>query len=144
LSALAMRDAPTSYGAVITGLLPLATALFGAWQVICWSLVLSVPVLLPITLQHLPNSDVVITSSTLWGFLYVSMFLGFFAWYQGLMLGGIARMGQLQLFQPFLTILASALLLGEGLFVRTLGFAFGVICCMAWGKRTAIKTASIE
>ena len=32
LSALAMRDAPASYGAVITGLLPLATAVFGAWR----------------------------------------------------------------------------------------------------------------
>jgi drug/metabolite transporter (DMT)-like permease len=211
LSALAMRDAPASYGAVITGLLPLATALFGAWragerpslsfwiwaivgsslvvsfalisgagglrfadlallgavaaaglgyaegavlaktfgawQVICWSLVLSVPVLLPIALQHLPPAGVVVTGSAVGGFLYVSMFsmfLGFFAWYQGLMLGGIARVGQLQLFQPFLTILASALLLGEGLSLHTLGFAFGVICCVALGKRTAIKTASIE
>ncbi len=211
LSALAMRDAPASYGAVITGLLPLATAMFGAWragerpslsfwiwavagsslvvtfalfssagglrfadlallgaiaaaglgyaegavlartfgawQVICWSLVLSVPVLLPITLQHLPAIGVVITSGALWGFLYVSlfsMFLGFFAWYQGLMLGGIARVGQLQLFQPFLTILASALLLGEGLSINTLGFAVGVICCVALGKKTQIKAVSIE
>jgi drug/metabolite transporter (DMT)-like permease len=211
LSALAMRDAPASYGAVITGLLPLATALFGAWragerpslsfwiwavagsslvvafaiisgtgglrfadlallgavaaaglgyaegailaktfgawQVICWSLVLSVPVLLPITLQHLPTSGVVITNSALGGFLYVSlfsMFLGFFAWYQGLMLGGIARVGQLQLLQPFLTILASALLLGERLSLDTLGFAIGVICCVALGKRTSIKTVLIE
>ncbi len=209
LSALAMRDAPASYGAVITGLLPLATAVFGAWragerpslpfwiwavvgsglvvtfalisgtgglrfadlallgavaaaglgyaegavlaktfgawQVICWSLVLSVPILLPITLQHLPNSGVVITSSALWGFLYISvfsMFLGFFAWYQGLLLGGIARVGQLQLFQPFLTILASALLLGEKLSIDTLGFAVGVICCVALGKRTQIKKSS--
>ncbi len=211
LSALAMRDAPASYGAVITGLLPLATALFGAWragerpslpfwiwavvgsglvvtfalisgagglrfadlallgavaaaglgyaegavlaktfgawQVICWSLVLSVPVLLPITLQHLPTPGVVITSSALWGFLYISffsMFLGFFAWYQGLLLGGIARVGQLQLFQPFLTILASALLLGEKLSINTWLFAGAVICCVAWGKRSPIKVGSIE
>ncbi len=206
LSALAMRDAPASYGAVITGLLPLATAsfgawrggerpsllfwiwavvgsilvvvfalitgegtlrfadlallgaiaaaglgyaegavlarTFGAWQVICWSLVLSVPVLLPIACQHLPTTNTMITSGALWGFLYVSvfsMFLGFFAWYQGLLLGGIARVGQLQLFQPFLTILASALLLGERLSIGTLGFALGVICCVAMGKKTQIK-----
>ena len=210
LSALAMRDAPASYGAVITGLLPLATAMFGAWragerpslqfwiwavagsglvvtyalvtgagtlrlvdlalvgavaaaglgyaegavlartfgawQVICWSLVLSVPVLLPITLQHLPPIAG-ITSGAIGGFLYVSlfsMFLGFFAWYQGLMLGGIARVGQLQLFQPFLTIGASALLLGEKLSINTLGFAVGVICCVALGKKTPIKAVSIE
>jgi drug/metabolite transporter (DMT)-like permease len=32
LSAIAMRDAPASHGAVITGLLPLATALCGVWR----------------------------------------------------------------------------------------------------------------
>ena len=32
LSASAMRDAPASYGAVIVGLLPLATAFFGVWR----------------------------------------------------------------------------------------------------------------
>jgi drug/metabolite transporter (DMT)-like permease len=99
----------------------------------------------PITLQHLPTPGVVITNSALGGFLYVSlfsMFLGFFAWYQGLMLGGIARVGQLQLFQPFLTILASALLLGERLSLHTLGFAVGVICCVALGKRTSIVRGS--
>jgi drug/metabolite transporter (DMT)-like permease len=209
LSALAMRDAPASYGAVITGLLPLATALFGtwragerpslpfwmwamlgsglvvtfalinsagvfrfsdlalvgavlaaglgyaegavlartfgAWQVICWSLVLSVPVLLPIIWPHLPTAGVVITGNAWWGFWYVSffsMFLGFFAWYQGLLLGGIARVGQLQLFQPFLTILASALLLQEKISIDTLGFAAAVIGCVALGKRTTIQAVS--
>ena len=32
LSAIAMKDAPASYGAVIIGLLPLSTALFGVWR----------------------------------------------------------------------------------------------------------------
>lgn len=75
------------------------------------------------------------------GFLYVSvfsMFLGFFAWYRGLALGGIARIGQLQLVQPFLTILASFILLGENLTIETIGFAAAVISCVALGKRTAI------
>jgi drug/metabolite transporter (DMT)-like permease len=66
------------------------------------------------------------------------MFLGFFAWYRGLSLGGVARIGQVQLFQPFLTILASALFLGEHLTIATLGFTAGVIACVALGKRTQI------
>ena len=41
------------------------------------------------------------------------MFLGFFAWYAGLARGGVAKIGQLQLAQPVLTLLWSALLLGE-------------------------------
>jgi drug/metabolite transporter (DMT)-like permease len=77
------------------------------------------------------------------GFLYVtvfSMFLGFFAWYRGLALGGVARVGQLQLIQPFLTILASAALLGEPLTVTTLGFAIAVILCVVLGRQAQIKT----
>ena len=41
------------------------------------------------------------------------MCLGFFAWYQGLARGGVARIGRLQLAQPALTLCWSALLLGE-------------------------------
>ena len=45
---------------------------------------------------------------TAWlGFAYVSvvsMFLGFFAWYAGLARGGVARVGQIQLAQPVLTL----------------------------------------
>jgi drug/metabolite transporter (DMT)-like permease len=69
------------------------------------------------------------------------MFLGFFAWYQGLSLGGVARVGQVQLLQPFLTILASALLLGEHLTITTWIFAAGVIVCVALGKQTQISAA---
>jgi drug/metabolite transporter (DMT)-like permease len=76
-----------------------------------------------------------------WAFLYVSMFsmfLGFFAWYRGLALGGIARIGQLQLLQPFLTISASAVLLQEPLTITTIGFAMGTIVCVAFGRQAAI------
>ena len=55
------------------------------------------------------------------GFAYValvSMFLGFFAWYRGLALGGIARIGQIQLAQPVLTLVWAALLLGEQVTLR--------------------------
>ena len=41
------------------------------------------------------------------------MFLGFFAWYAGLARGGVARIGQVQLAQPVLTLGWSAALLGE-------------------------------
>lgn len=208
LSAIAMRDAPASHGAVITGLLPLSTALcgvwragerpplgfwvfaglgsglvigfalltgggsirladlallgavaaaglgyaegavlsrtFGSWQVICWSLILATPVLLPIVWQHLPSNFSSVSPTAVLAFLYVSifsMFLGFFAWFRGLALGGIARIGQIQLIQPFLTILASVVLLGEHLTIETVGFAAAVIVCGVLGKRTQIKAA---
>jgi drug/metabolite transporter (DMT)-like permease len=43
----------------------------------------------------------------------VSMFGGFVAWYRGLALGGVARVGQLRLVQPVLTLAWSAALLAE-------------------------------
>jgi drug/metabolite transporter (DMT)-like permease len=115
---------------------------FGSWQTICWALILSTPVLLPIVLHHLPPNFSSISFSAVLGFLYVSvfsMFLGFFAWYRGLSLGGVARVGQVQLLQPFLTILASTLFLGEQPTITTLFFAAGVILCVALGKRTQIS-----
>ena len=72
------------------------------------------------------------------GFAYVSvvsMFLGFFAWYRGLALGGIATVGQVQLVQPFLTIFASAWLLGERIDAATIVAAGLVIASIAVGRR---------
>ena len=44
-----------------------------------------------------------------------SMWLGFFAWYRGLALGGTVRVSQVQLVQPFLSMLFAVPLLGERL-----------------------------
>ena len=66
------------------------------------------------------------------------MFLAFIAWYRGLAMGGIARVGQMQLLQPFFTILASGLLLGEEISGDTFVYATGVALCVALG-RTKVK-----
>jgi drug/metabolite transporter (DMT)-like permease len=100
--------------------------------------VLSLPILLPMVVNASPTSFNTISPNAWLGFLYLgvfSMFLGFFAWYQGLVWGGIAKVSQIQLLQPFLTILASASLLHETLTIHTCGFALGVIICVALSKR---------
>ena len=51
------------------------------------------------------------------------MWVGFFAWYRGLAMGGALRVSQTQLLQPFLSILAAVPLLGEPIDIVTLGFA---------------------
>ena len=66
------------------------------------------------------------------------MFIGFFFWYKGLALGGIARVGQVQLLQPFLTLIGAVLILGELLDARNILFAIGIIAVVAIGRRTAI------
>jgi drug/metabolite transporter (DMT)-like permease len=202
-SAWALRYVPAAHGAVVIGLLPLATAvaaaliaherpsrlfwvcaIFGSavvvafalwqgggaphpadlllvlavvcaaigyaeggrlsrsmpgWQVICWALALAAPF---IALPTAFAIDARLSSApaAAWiGFGYVSvvsMFLGFFAWYRGLALGGIATVGQVQLIQPFLTIFASAWLLGERIDAATYIAAALVIVSIAVGRRT--------
>lgn len=211
LSSIAMRDVPASHGAIVIGVLPLATALFGAlrfgerpsagfwiaaaagsalvigfalWQgggavhaadlalfgavvaaamgyaegarlsqamggqqVISWALVLSLPVLLPVTAWLGWRYGVSASPKAWLGFGYVSlfsMFIGFFFWYKGLALGGIARVGQVQLLQPFLTLLGASLLLGEALRTDTLVFALAVLAVVAAGRRMSIQRPAIQ
>ena len=64
-----------------------------------------------------------------------SMFFGFFAWYAGLAKGGVARVGQVQLAQPVLTLGWSALLLGEHVGPSEIVAAIAVLVCVAITQR---------
>lgn len=116
----------------------LARELGGA-RTICWALLLSLPVTLLVTLGaawiHPPHAGAGAWAA--FGYLTaVSMFLGFFAWYAGLARGGVARVGQIQLGQPVLTLLWSALLLGEAVTPASVGAAVVVLGCVALTQRT--------
>ena len=205
-SSIAMRYVPAAHGAVVVGLLPLATALFGAlrfgerpsagfWlsalagsaiviafalragggsfhaadfalfaavitaamgyaeggrlaqsmggqNVIAWALVVALPVMLPVSLW-LGWQDGLSASAPAWlAFGYVSlfsMFIGFFFWYKGLALGGIARVGQVQLLQPFMSLLGAAVIAGEALDASNMLFALAVIVVVAIGRRMAVR-----
>ena len=204
-SAYAMNQVPASHGAIVTGLLPLFTALFavilvkekpsirfwisavvgsativiysiyvgggtlhiadiallfavisaalgyaegarlakelGSWRVICYALVLSLPISIPLfcfSVQINAQHNVI---SAWVGFAYVSvvsMLLAFFAWYRGLELGGIAKIGQLQLLQPFITIFTSAILLSEKLSPSMFIVLAIVLASVYIGKRSRV------
>ena len=68
------------------------------------------------------------------------MWLGFFAWYQGLALGGTVRVSQIQLVQPILAMLAAMPLLGESLDFVSLGFGLAIIATVAIGRTMKINT----
>lgn len=206
LSAWAMQQLPASHGAIVTGILPLATAIvaalrmgekpsvgfwiasfcgsltivsfalikgngsikfadfiliiaviaaafgyaeggqlsktLGGWQVICWSLVFSIPILIiPVGFVILQNG--INASASAWfGFGYVSiisMFLSFFAWYRGLAIGGIARVSQVQLLQPFISILFSAVFLKEKITILMIFTAIIVVITVGIGRRQKIE-----
>jgi drug/metabolite transporter (DMT)-like permease len=200
-STFAMQNIPASHGAIVTGLLPLATALIAAWisherlkrgfwicavigsalvlafawrrgagsfhwgdglmllavisgalgyahggklakqfdgaRVICAALVLSLPISLPLAILTLDFTKHY--STPVWGaFVYVSvmsMWVGFFFWYRGLAQGGVAKIGQVQLLQPFFTLLCASVLLGEVLDAEIIFFALAVIATIAVGRR---------
>ncbi|CAB3648107.1 MAG: DMT family transporter [Achromobacter sp.] len=118
-----------------------AARTLGGWRTICWALVISAPVLaapvgwMAAQQPGWPRADVVAACAYL---AFGSMFLGFFAWYRGLAAGGIARVGQIQLLQPFLTVLAAALFFDEAVDPGTYLFAAAVIVVIAGGRRAII------
>jgi drug/metabolite transporter (DMT)-like permease len=117
----------------------------GGQETICWALVLAaVPaaiLLLALEGEQLGRLGTVGPASWL-GFAYItvgSMFIGFFFWYRGLALGGVARVGQVQLLQPFLSLAGAAVLLGETLTPANVGFALAVIATVALGRRMQVR-----
>ncbi|MEN4890031.1 DMT family transporter [Erwinia billingiae] len=113
----------------------------GGWQVICWALVLSLPVMLPATYLTRPDSFANVGLPAWLGFGYVSVFsmlIGFIFWYRGLSQGGIAAVSQLQLFQPFIALGLAALLLHETVSWSMLLVTLAAIVCVAGAKRFAV------
>ncbi len=110
-----------------------------AEHVICWALVISLPLTLPLSIYSWPVQA--IKPGAWWGFAYVavfSMWLGFFAWYRGLALGGTVRVSQVQLVQPFMSMLFAIPLLGEKLDAVTVGFGLAVIATVFIGKKMPV------
>ncbi|RYF24164.1 MAG: DMT family transporter [Comamonadaceae bacterium] len=108
--------------------------------VICWALVISLPLTVPLAALSWPQAPL---PATAWGaFAYVSVFsmwLGFFAWYRGLALGGTVRVSQVQLIQPFLGMLVAVPLLGERLDAVSVGFGIAVLATVAFGRRMPVR-----
>ncbi|MTH66714.1 DMT family transporter [Paracoccus shanxieyensis] len=109
----------------------------GGWQVISWSLVLSLPIMAALSFATLPASAAGITAPEWAALGYVSLFsmlLGFVFWYRGLAIGGIAGVGQLQLLQPFFGLLLAAVLIGDAVTPAMLAITLVVVGCV-WGAK---------
>ncbi|MFC5399246.1 DMT family transporter [Undibacterium jejuense] len=205
LSTLAMHQVPAAHGAIVLGILPLATALFAAlrfherpslgfwlmavmgsglvlgfafmqgagrlqWadfalfgavvlaamgyaeggrlaqsmsglQVISWALILIFPVTLSLSIWSYLQYGLHASTAAWGGFAYVSvfsMFVGFLFWYKGLATGGIARVGQVQLLQPFMSLLGAAMIVGESLNLINMLFAVAVVVTVSLGRQMKI------
>ena len=125
-----------AYGAKLSRELP-------APQVLCWMLVLFLPITLPASLMTWPERSIPVSA---WlGFVYVavfSMWVGMMIWYHALHIGGAVRVSQVQIIQPFLTIMFSVPLLGERFEWLTLLFAGAVVWTAYMVKKLPIQTTA--
>jgi len=109
----------------------------GSWQVIAWAIVIGAPFfIIPVGLSL--SADMLQAPIEAWISLFylavVSQFLGYVAWYGGMSLGGIARVGQIQYLLPFLMIGFSVIFLGETITWLTIVLAIIVVLCVIIGK----------
>ncbi len=114
--------------------------MLGGWQVICWALAISLPIMLVLTFVTLPPSFAGVGPGAWAGLAYVSLFsmlIGFVFWYRGLAQGGIAAVGQLQLLQPFFGLALAATLLHEQVSPLMVVVTLGVVACVFGAKKFA-------
>jgi drug/metabolite transporter (DMT)-like permease len=114
------------------------------WEVISWILVIALPLSIPAAALSMPADLAHIALKPWLGLLYVALFsqwIGFFAWNAGLAIGGIARVSQVQLLQPFVTFALAATFAGETITLQILLFAAAVVATVAISTRTRARAA---
>jgi drug/metabolite transporter (DMT)-like permease len=112
------------------------------WEVISWVLVIALPISLPAAALTMPSDMTSIPLKPWLALLYVALFsqwIGFFAWNAGMAIGGIARVSQTQLLQPFITFVLAALFNGEEITLQILLFAAAVVTTVAISSRVRVR-----
>jgi drug/metabolite transporter (DMT)-like permease len=120
----------------------MATKYLSGPEVISWALILGLPATLVIAAFTAPVAPAAISVKAWLAFVYLglmSQWIGFFFWYRGLAMGGIAKVSQVQLVQLFFTLAFSALLLGESIEPAMLGVAVLTVVLIAAGRHFAKK-----
>ncbi len=112
------------------------------WEVISWQVALFLPLaavamfmLRPASLAHVPLAA--------WGGLayvsFISQFLAFFVFNAAMAMGGVARVGQLNLMQPFVIVALAWPVNGEPIELSTLGYAAAVVATVLIGQQMRVS-----
>jgi len=120
------------------------TSSMPGWEVISWVLVIALPISIPAAWLTMPADMMQLPAKPLLGLLYVALFsqwIGFFAWNAGMAMGGIARVSQMQLLQPFVTFALAAYFNGESITLQIVAFAAAVAATVAISTRTRGRKA---
>lgn len=122
------------------------TAQMPGWEVISWILVMALPISLPAAALTLPADLTAIPLEPWLALLYVAVFsqwVGFFAWNAGMAMGGIARVSQVQLLQPFVTFAFAAAFNDEAITPQVVLFAAAVVAVVAISARSRVRPAPV-
>ena len=115
------------------------TKIMSSIDVISWVLASAMPFHLMLAIYYFPKNEIHISA---WlGFLYASLFsqwIGFFAWYKGLEMGGAVRVSQIQLLMPFLTFAFSIILLGETLDFLSVVFSLAIVSLIYFSRKMTV------
>ncbi|HVY18875.1 MAG TPA: DMT family transporter [Bauldia sp.] len=139
---LALAVTLTGVGYTLSGVMSRTMA---GWQVIAWALLMALPLAIIVTIALWPANAASVPIGAWIGLIYVgaiSQFIGYAFWNVALAVGGVARVGQLQLVQPFVSMGLAALFLGEAVDGEMIGFALAVVIVVALGRRAAVRTTA--
>jgi drug/metabolite transporter (DMT)-like permease len=111
------------------------------WEVISWQVVIFLPLAAMATYALWP-ADIAHASTSSWsGLVYVglvSQYTAFFVFNAAMAIGGIARVGQIMLLQPFVIVALALVINGEPIDLETLTFAAAVVAIVLVGQRTRV------
>jgi drug/metabolite transporter (DMT)-like permease len=111
------------------------------WEVISWQVVIFLPLAAVATFALWP-ADIASVSIWSWAGLgyvgFVSQYTAFFVFNAALAIGGIARVGQVMLLQPFAIVALALPVNGEPINVETILFAAAVVATVLIGQRMRV------
>jgi drug/metabolite transporter (DMT)-like permease len=134
-------------GVVVTGAIGYTlsgrlTVHMPGWEVISWQVALFLPLFALATFLLWPP-DILSVRPLAWAGVayvaFVSQYTAFFVFNAGLAMGGIARVGQMSLLQPFLIVAIAWPVNGEPISFETLGFAAAVVATVLLGQRARVR-----
>jgi drug/metabolite transporter (DMT)-like permease len=111
------------------------------WEVISWQVVIFLPLAALATFALWPANIASVSISSWAGLGYVgfvSQYTAFFVFNAALAIGGIARVGQVMLLQPFAIVVLALPINGEPINIETILFAAAVVATVLIGQRMRV------
>jgi drug/metabolite transporter (DMT)-like permease len=129
-------------GAIAYTLAGRLSALMPGWEVISWQVVVFLPIACVASWLLWPADLATVPAASWAGLAYVglvSQYFAFFVFNAAMAMGGIARVGQIMLLQPFVIVVLALPINHEPIRLETVLFAAAVVTTVVIGQRTRVR-----